>query len=487
MTLLCCARCGRPPLHPPTVRHCSLPPLLFQHVDPSLSKPSIRMRPGDTLAEGFNVTIECHGPENGLNFSLHKSSNLIAWQMAKSDGNTSEFSLSMIRLEDEGNYTCQYHRRGHAFQWSEPSDAVGLELVTGQLYRKPSISVRPSPQVILGEDFYIHCETENNSEATFYLVKEGSSEAEENRNATKFFFSEVRLEDGGSYTCRYHRIGFPFRWSESSDPMELVVTDPWFSKPSITLTPTQQISTGMNVSIECQGAESYLTFSLFKSNNLIASQEAEENRNATKFFFSEVRLEDGGSYTCRYHRIGFPFRWSESSDPMELVVTGQYPEPSISVIPSPNVALGGNFYISCGSHHYKATFELFKGEPAIYVRSEKSSSYTVDFFISEAKLEHGGIYQCRYCLNRLCSHLSDRLYINVTGEGLSYLQWRVHSNPTPIGSAPLIGHLCCAACLSLTRLTSHLCSLPTNLLSNGLKAAYRYSHSELHVVFYAPQ
>ncbi|XP_028607711.2 uncharacterized protein LOC114608042 [Podarcis muralis] len=93
---------------------------------------------------------------------------------------------------------------------------------------------------------------------------------------------------------------------------------------------------------------------------------------------------------------------------------GQYTEPSISVNPSPNVALGGNFYIQCRSPHYGATFDLYKGEPAKHVRSEKSSSYTMDFFISEAKLEHGGIYHCRYCFNGPCSYLSDRLYINVT-------------------------------------------------------------------------
>ncbi|CAI5790748.1 immunoglobulin superfamily member 1-like [Podarcis lilfordi] len=93
---------------------------------------------------------------------------------------------------------------------------------------------------------------------------------------------------------------------------------------------------------------------------------------------------------------------------------GLYTEPSISVIPSPNVTLGGNFYINCRSHHYKATFELFKGESVGYERSETSTAYTVDFFISEAKLEHGGIYQCRYCFYRTCSRLSDRLYINVT-------------------------------------------------------------------------
>ncbi|XP_060137226.1 leukocyte immunoglobulin-like receptor subfamily A member 1 [Zootoca vivipara] len=94
---------------------------------------------------------------------------------------------------------------------------------------------------------------------------------------------------------------------------------------------------------------------------------------------------------------------------------GYYHKPSISVIPSPNVALGGNFYIQCGSGYYKGgTFDLFKGESALHVRSETASYYTVDFHISEAKLEHGGMYQCRYCFDGTCSHLSDRLYINVT-------------------------------------------------------------------------
>ncbi|XP_060137612.1 leukocyte immunoglobulin-like receptor subfamily B member 1 isoform X2 [Zootoca vivipara] len=101
--------------------------------------------------------------------------------------------------------------------------------------------------------------------------------------------------------------------------------------------------------------------------------------------------------------------------PSSILFLGYYRKPSISVIPSPNVALGGNFYIQCGSGYYKGgTFDLFKGESALHVRSETTLYYTVDFFISEAKLEHGGMYQCRYCFDSTCSHLSDRLYINVT-------------------------------------------------------------------------
>uniref|UniRef100_A0A670JWG9 Ig-like domain-containing protein n=1 Tax=Podarcis muralis TaxID=64176 RepID=A0A670JWG9_PODMU len=267
-------------------------------------------------------------------------------------------------------------------------------------FSKPSITLTPTQQISTGMNVSIECQGAE-SYLTFSLFKSNnliaSQEAEENRNATKFFFSEVRLEDGGSYTCRYHRIGFPFRWSESSDPMELVVTDPWFSKPSITLTPTQQISTGMNVSIECQGAESYLTFSLFKSNNLIASQEAEENRNATKFFFSEVRLEDGGSYTCRYHRIGFPFRWSESSDPMELVVTdSSLSKPSIKVLPNERISPGQNITIECQGPEKGLNFSLYKSGELITSQVTESERNRAEFPFFNVGLEDEGNYTCQY-------------------------------------------------------------------------------------------
>ncbi|XP_033024283.1 immunoglobulin superfamily member 1-like [Lacerta agilis] len=896
--------------------------------DPSLSKPSIRMRPEDPLAAGFSVTIECHGPENGLNFSLQKSSNLIAWQMAESDRNTTEFSLSMIRLEDDGNYTCQYHRKGHAFQWSEPSDAMGLELVTantfpsmeitirlavavlvllslvlivaefmcgrqnasahwhqrcgsyrslsrstfgalgarclegsisvcrsfhieilsksvvrfhgfscgdvrgtkavhiwmvgnsivhwarerasqrgwgrnlglppsvkiswitrrgmrwdeflpavksraasqgppdamviqlsendlayrkgvdlqwnifedfneivasfpsmtlfwstllerrtwrdcvcpiavnrarklldkavarrvvalggqviphpaikfseaalyrndgvhlsdegndawladivlairvqrcwltrqwqiarGQHYQKPSISVIPSPQVVLGADFYIRCETKHYSEATIYLVKEGSLAAVDSKTASHYLYTDFPLSnakhvepnggvykckycfntgnemkcspysdnvyvnitgelspkpsifvrpsplvipgtrfyiyctneyreqstfylskegtpghllsrndsfgavfgipnakqtDGGIYQCSYcftqdqvrkcshssdrvyvniteqfypkpsisvnsHEfialggnatirckseenpmaeftllredywgnreikkmepgcILFPIlnakgtdggiyfctycfqsdldfhqQCSNYSDRVYINITDPWLSKPSITLKPTQQISPGMNVSIECQGAKSYVTFSLFKSNNLIASQKTESDRNATKFFFSEVRLEAGGSYTCRYQQTGYSFLWSESSDPMELVVTAS-PKPSISVSPGEVIALEGNANILCKTkEQQEVEFTLHIENSSNTYKSKKMGLGEVLFPIINAKESDGGTYRCSYCLKlkntQACSDYSDEVHIKVTG-GHSIAMW----------------------------------------------------------------
>ncbi|XP_077773209.1 immunoglobulin superfamily member 1-like isoform X1 [Podarcis muralis] len=389
-------------------------------------KPAIFVRPSPLVVPGTRFYIHCRNEYRRIEYREQATFYLFkegtpGHLFSRTVLLNPAFLIPNAKQTDGGIYWCSYcFIQDQVQKCSGSSNRVYVN-ITEHFYPKPSISVSAHEIIALGGNASIHCTSEEKPMAEFTLLREdswGNCEIQKMEPGSILFpILNAKRTDGGIYFCTYcfqSDLDFNQRCSNYSDRVYINITDPWLSKPSITLTPTQQISTGMNVSIECQGAESYVTFSLFKSNNLIASQEAEGNRNATKFFFSEVRLEDGGSYTCRYHRIGFPFRWSESSDPMELVVTGLYTEPSISVIPSPNVALGGNFYIQCGNRDYGATFDLYKGEPAKYVRSEKSSAYTVDFFISEAKLEHGGIYQCRYCLNRICSHLSDRLYINVT-------------------------------------------------------------------------
>ncbi|XP_015281527.1 PREDICTED: T-cell-interacting, activating receptor on myeloid cells protein 1-like, partial [Gekko japonicus] len=193
---------------------------------PSLSKPFIRARPRGQLDLGLNVTIECRGPENGLNYSLHLPKNLIASRKTKPDGNKAKFFLSVVRQEDAGSYVCQYHHKGNPFVLSEPSD-----------------------------------------------------------------------------------------------PMDLLLRDPSLLQPSIKVTPRGQLAPGSNVTIECQGPQNGLNFSLHKSGSLTASQKAEPDRNTTKFSFFRITSENTGKYTCQYSQSTNSFIWSRPSNPVKLVVT----------------------------------------------------------------------------------------------------------------------------------------------------------------------
>ncbi|XP_077773214.1 immunoglobulin superfamily member 1-like isoform X2 [Podarcis muralis] len=315
-------------------------------------KPSISVRPSSQVILGEDFYIHCETEYNSeATFQLVKEGSSAAVD-SKTASRYTDFPLSNAKhVEPNGGfYKCKYCFNEN--KCSEFSDNVYVN-ITGDLSPKPAIFVSPSPLVVPGTRFFIHCRNEYRrneyrEQATFYLFKEGTLGHLFSRTdslSPAFLIPNAKQTDGGIYWCSYCFIqdqvqkcsgssdrvyvnitdlDFNQRCSSYSDRVYINITDPWLSKPSITLTPTQQISTGMNVSIECQGAKSYVTFSLFKSNNLIASQEAEGNRNATKFFFSEVKLEDGGSYTCRYYRTGDSFLWSESSDPMELVVTDRF-------------------------------------------------------------------------------------------------------------------------------------------------------------------
>lgn len=97
----------------------------FLPLDPALLKPSIKAWPSQEIAPGLNLTIECQGPKKDLNFSLYKSSTLIASQITEPGGNTTKFSFSMVSTNNTGNYSCQYHRT-RSFIWSLPSNFMQI-------------------------------------------------------------------------------------------------------------------------------------------------------------------------------------------------------------------------------------------------------------------------------------------------------------------------------------------------------------------------
>uniref|UniRef100_A0A8D2EMZ7 Ig-like domain-containing protein n=1 Tax=Theropithecus gelada TaxID=9565 RepID=A0A8D2EMZ7_THEGE len=142
-----------------------------------------------------------------------------------------------------------------------------------------------------------------------------------------------------------------------------------------------------------------------------------------QFPIPSTTWEHAGRYRCIYgsHTAG----WSERSDPLELVVTGAYSKPTLSALPSPVVASGGNnVTLLCQSQGWMHTFLLTKegaADPPLRLKSKRQShKYQAEFPMSPVTSAHAGTYRCYGSLSSnpyLLTHPSDPLELVVSGEG----------------------------------------------------------------------
>ncbi|XP_039374574.1 leukocyte immunoglobulin-like receptor subfamily B member 5 [Mauremys reevesii] len=232
-----------------------------------------------------------------------------------------------------------------------PSDPVQL-VVAGREFLKPTLWVSPSRVVALGGNLTIRCEGRQRS-MKFFLRKAGHPNPQvqtvPDGPVAEFPIPSVSRKDGGSYTCEYRSITEPSRWSYLSDPVKIIVGEPRYPKPSISLLiPSGGVSLGGAVTVQCWGQRWDVRFVLNKEGRHFPPVESDGLE--AEFPISNVRREHGGSYSCSYHSRSEPFAMSYPSDPIELVVRDpSLPRPSISLSPTGVIALGADVTIRWGT------------------------------------------------------------------------------------------------------------------------------------------
>ncbi|KAF5887507.1 carcinoembryonic antigen-related cell adhesion molecule 5-like, partial [Clarias magur] len=223
-------------------------------------KAVVTMKPDKHVFRGERVTLRCEMQEGGdteWTYSWYKNKTKL-----NTDFTTQEFSLSSVRNDNGGKYTCR-GRRSSDSQSSEISDALTL---TVSDTAEPVVSVSPLSWLTEGDSVTLSCEVKHSSTGwTFswytdvpYRDSQGSLRyrtallSDSSRGSGgSYTLSPVTLNHTGVYMCRAER-GEPVFHTHYSKPQPLCVTAE--SPPvSLIISPSRtQHFTADSLSLSCE-------------------------------------------------------------------------------------------------------------------------------------------------------------------------------------------------------------------------------------------
>ncbi|XP_052568517.1 leukocyte immunoglobulin-like receptor subfamily B member 4A isoform X2 [Peromyscus californicus insignis] len=192
-------------------------------------------------------------------------------------------------------------------------------------------------------------------------------------------------------------------------------------KPKIWAEPQSVIAIYAPVTLWCQGSWEAKEYHLLKegSSDPWDRKSPLERSDKVNFYIEHMTVDFAGIYKCYYKS---PAGWSEYSDILELVLTGVFGKPSLSVWPSPAVTSGETITMQCSSSLGFGRFILIqegKHHLPWTLDSQQSTNweFRAHFVLDPVTTIHNGTFRCYgYYRNlpQVWSKSSDPLHLLVS-------------------------------------------------------------------------
>ncbi|XP_036053738.1 leukocyte immunoglobulin-like receptor subfamily B member 3 [Onychomys torridus] len=373
----------------------------------TLHKPTIQVEPGSVVTYRSAVSIWCQGNINTEICVLHKEESKKPWgiQPPEVPGNKAKFSIPSVTQQHGGRYHCYcYNSAG----WSEHSDTLEI-VVTGIYYKKPHLTALPRPVIPSGGNITLKCVSWEGydkliltKEDQKFLSSMNSQYIYSIRQWQAYFFITSLTQDHiRKFRCYGHYNDTPQLWSVPSDHLKIHISG-LSKKPSFLTHQGHILDPGKSLNLQCCSDINYDRFALYKvgEDNLTEhwNQQTKAGVSLSNFTLDYVSSSTGGQYRC-YGAHNFSSECSASSDPLDILITGQHPfSPSLSLKPNSTVYSGDNVTLLCQSTFKVDTFILSK-EGADHQPQRLKSTFQVwefqaEFSMSAVTSALSGTYRC---------------------------------------------------------------------------------------------